>query len=69
MTTATAHRPTDGRTTERRKALLFCPTCGFESAIVDGDWLVTERTTADEERVVYECPECLGTVADRPALD
>lgn len=46
-----------------RKATLFCPECGHESA-VDGDWLVRE----DDGVRAYECPDC-GTYIDvRPRL-
>ncbi|MFB6107270.1 MAG: hypothetical protein ABEJ82_00310 [Haloplanus sp.] len=44
-----------------RKAVLFCPECGHESAL-DGDWRL--RTTADRRRV--RCPDCGTVVDDRP---
>lgn len=68
MTTTTAHRRTAGRTTEREKALLFCPTCGYESRVTDGDWLVTERRTDDHDALVYECPDCFNVVVAHPIL-
>ena len=45
----------------RRKAVLFCPECGYESPIT-GNWL---ETTTDTARVLV-CPVC-GTTVDRRA--
>ncbi|ACV48584.1 MULTISPECIES: hypothetical protein [Halomicrobium] len=57
-TAASAEAPPP--TTGRRKSLLFCPTCEFESS-ADGNWIV--RATADERELV--CPDCRSTVATR----
>jgi len=55
-----AHHPSPPTTEPRRKAVLFCPDCGHESA-VDGDWNVHESNG----RRVYECPVCAATVTTR----
>ncbi|WP_256687673.1 phage terminase large subunit family protein [Halococcus qingdaonensis] len=47
-----------------RKGTLFCPTCGHASPI-DGDWRV-EPAEDDPDRVVYRCPDCGATIANRP---
>jgi len=46
--------------TERRKAVLICPACGYESETAN-NWIV--RT--DDDRTTYVCPECRSTVATR----
>jgi DNA-directed RNA polymerase subunit RPC12/RpoP len=56
--------PTDGgRTSGRRKAVLFCQSCGHES-LVGGDWIATDDYLSRTRHV--RCPECETTVADRP---
>ncbi len=53
----------------RRKATLFCPTCGHESpAGDDGDWRVTDRRGDDERALAYECPVCDTTLTVQPVL-
>ncbi|TKX76910.1 hypothetical protein EXE53_29355 [Halorubrum sp. SD626R] len=47
-----------GHRSARRKSVLFCAECSFESALNEG-WLVV--SDGDERTVV--CPEC-GHVAD-----
>lgn len=44
----------------RRKAMLFCPTCGHESP-VDGDWRLRERAHTTE----YRCPDCNERLTER----
>lgn len=46
--------------TNRRKAVLICPTCEYESEI-SGDWIVHTDGDAD----VFVCPECGTSVATR----
>lgn len=50
----------------RRKATLFCPDCGHESA-VGGDWLVHEAPGRDS----VQCPDCgmvLTSSSPRPCV-
>ncbi|WP_123537943.1 phage terminase large subunit family protein [Halosimplex salinum] len=57
------HTPSTPGRDSRRKATLFCPECGHESAPT-GDWIVRESETAASEsagEAAYECPDC-GTV-------
>jgi transcription elongation factor Elf1 len=44
----------------RRKATLFCPSCGHESE-VSGDWIVH----TDDARETYDCPVCNTTITKR----
>jgi DNA-directed RNA polymerase subunit RPC12/RpoP len=47
----------------RRKAVLFCSTCGHEDR-VDGDWLVgVDRGSGTRE---IRCPTCETTLTTRP---
>lgn len=50
------------------KSVLICPTCGHESPL-SGDWRVTETTSEDGQRLVYDCPVCWTTVIAQPQLD
>ena len=43
-----------------RKAVLFCPVCDHRS-LVEGDWIVRERTTSIE----YRCPDCNELITER----
>lgn len=43
-----------------RKAVLFCPVCDHQS-LIEGDWLVHERTT----NVEYRCPDCHELITER----
>jgi DNA-directed RNA polymerase subunit RPC12/RpoP len=59
-----AQKPTDsGRTPGRRKAVLFCPSCGHESLVTD-DWIAADDYMGRTRHL--RCPECSTTVTDRP---
>ena len=63
MTTSTKYtdaRPTRQRTA-RRKAVLFCRECGYESPVTE-NWL----EVATPATRTFVCPVC-GTVVDRRA--
>lgn len=47
-----------------RKAVLFCPSCGHESAI-EGDWIVH----AGIDQHSLECPNCEYIVTERSQSD
>lgn len=53
------YRPSLGA--ERRKTLLICQECAFESPI-DGDWALED----DGEHIRLRCPRCESTVTERP---
>jgi ribosomal protein L37AE/L43A len=55
------HRPSRTEAESRRKAVLFCPDCDHESDI-EGDWNVHD----EEDRRVYDCPDCGTTITTRP---
>ncbi|PSQ66962.1 MAG: hypothetical protein BRD24_01830 [Halobacteriales archaeon SW_9_67_24] len=63
--TRTERRPPPDDATPR-KATLYCPDCGHESAI-DGDWRVEHTTVDDRDRAVYSCPVCGTVITRRPA--
>jgi predicted RNA-binding Zn-ribbon protein involved in translation (DUF1610 family) len=48
----------------RRKATLFCPSCGHESP-VEGDW----RLENCADRTTYVCPACDTAITERPATE
>lgn len=49
-----------GTPNSRQKGVLFCPSCGHESA-VNGDWVVDGT---DDGRT-YRCPECQTVLGSR----
>ncbi|MFC5972848.1 hypothetical protein ACFPYI_16035 [Halomarina salina] len=67
MSKADLQRPARERTT-RRKAVLFCPTCGHESHARRGDWLVEHRPTDEGDVVAVSCPTCETTLTVEPAF-
>ncbi|MFD1515055.1 hypothetical protein [Halomarina rubra] len=67
MSRADLRRPAPERT-ERRKATLFCPTCGHESHARRGDWVVEHRVTDDGRAVSVTCPTCERTLTVEPVF-
>ena len=65
MSKADLQRPAPDHT-ERRKAVLFCPTCGHESHARRGDWVVERRPTDDGRVVTLSCPTCETTLTVEP---
>ena len=66
MSKADLHQPDPERAT-RRKAVLFCPTCGHESHARRGDWVVERRPTDDGRVVSVSCPNCGTTLTVDPS--
>ncbi|PSP93938.1 hypothetical protein BRC91_07660 [Halobacteriales archaeon QS_4_62_28] len=54
----TASAETSPLERSRRKSVLFCPGCGYESGI-DGEWVVRR----DSETRTYVCPQCETEIA------
>ena len=58
--TLSAQETHPSEASSRRKATLFCPSCGHESEVA-GDWIVH----TDDARETYDCPVCNTTITKR----
>lgn len=56
-------KASDARPSRRRKAVLICQICDYESPI-DGDWIV--RPASDDDDIAIVCPDCGTVIVTQP---